>query len=265
MSYQKHNFESKQVLTAQALNEIEDGVVAVTTEVSGKLDKNHGAANVGKILAIGTDGNVVLTDMPEGGDIVGVVDESNNILLQGVLPTGTYTLKYENEDGTYSDVGTIIIGSIPVPDDPEPTLTNLIPLSTDASGNPYVGTNGEDGYKEGYKVSVTSGGESAAAGYKITGFMPVTYDDTLYFSGISFEASGTNTNFCCYDSSRARIGGNNWCRIFTSGVNGQVVSIAVKDLVLTQAVGDLQDVAFIRISASVIDENSIVTVNEPIE
>ena len=76
---------------------------------------NQGAANVGKILSVGSDGNLVLVDMPEGGtggDVVGVVDDSNNILLTGALADGIYTLKYENEDGTYTEIGTLEVGAI---------------------------------------------------------------------------------------------------------------------------------------------------------
>ena len=77
--------------------------------------KNQGASNVGKILVVGTDGNLTLTDMPEGGasgDVTGVLDESNNILLSGNLADGTYTLKYENEDGSVTDIGDLVVSSI---------------------------------------------------------------------------------------------------------------------------------------------------------
>lgn len=94
--------------------------------------KNQGASNVGKILVVGTDGNLTLTDMPEGGgtsgDVTGVLDESNNILLSGNLADGTYTLKYENADGTYTEIGTLEVGAIP---EPEPVKTNFIEYNTD--------------------------------------------------------------------------------------------------------------------------------------
>ena len=64
---------------------------------------------------MGTDGNITLIDMPEGGasgDVTGVIDENNNILLNGNIPEGTYTLKYLNEDGTYTEVGSLVVGAI---------------------------------------------------------------------------------------------------------------------------------------------------------
>lgn len=53
--------------------------------------------------------------MPEGGasgDVTGVVDEANNILLSGNLADGTYTIRYVYEDGTYSDPVTLEVGAI---------------------------------------------------------------------------------------------------------------------------------------------------------
>lgn len=47
-----------------------------------------------------------------GGDIIGNVDSQNNILLTGNLADGTYTLKYENKDGTYTDVGTLVVSEL---------------------------------------------------------------------------------------------------------------------------------------------------------
>ena len=40
----------------------------------------------------------------ESGNILGYVDENNSIVLNSNLASGTYILKYENEDGTYIDI-----------------------------------------------------------------------------------------------------------------------------------------------------------------
>ena len=106
--------------------------------------KNQGAFNVGKILVVGTDGNLTLADMPEGssGDVVGVLDEANNILLSGNLADGTYTLKYENTDGTYTEVGTLEVGAIP---EPEPQPTNFFVVGGEGYLNPgRASSNGAD-------------------------------------------------------------------------------------------------------------------------
>ena len=46
------------------------------------------------------------------GDVIGTLDENNNIILSGDIPEGTYTLKYLNEDGTYTDIGTLEVSGI---------------------------------------------------------------------------------------------------------------------------------------------------------
>ena len=40
------------------------------------------------------------------------VDSDNNIILDDDLPSGTYTLKYEFEDGTYTDIKSFTIGGV---------------------------------------------------------------------------------------------------------------------------------------------------------
>ena len=97
------------VLTEADKAEIAENVKGVC------IPKNQGVANVGKILVVGTDGNLTLADMPEGGasgDIIGTLDESNNILLSGNLADGIYTLKYENANGTYTEIGDLVVSSI---------------------------------------------------------------------------------------------------------------------------------------------------------
>lgn len=93
---------------------------AVSQLSEKKIDKQQGAANVGKILVVGADGNLALADMPAtGGDVVGFVDESNNIILSGDLALGTYTVKYEMEDGSLQTIGTIEFAD-------KPDYTNIL-------------------------------------------------------------------------------------------------------------------------------------------
>lgn len=242
-----------------------NGVInELTPSAIGALSKNQGAANVGKVLVVGTDGNVIPMMLPtedSDEDVVGVLDESNNIILMGELADGTYILKYENEDGTYTEIGNLVVGSI----EPELTCTNLLPISTDVNGNQYIGTNGELGYKDGYKISITSGEESAETGIKCTGFIPVTYGATIYFRGISLHSTGSKTNYVFYNANKVALGGANWYRVFPDGVNGEVVSVKIDENIYLNNSADISSVAYIRISASYIDENSIVTVNEAIE
>jgi len=65
-----------------------------------------------EVDAIGTRDQIVQDVLDAiGTPVFGVVDEENNIILTGALADGTYTLKYEFEDGTVSEVGTIEVGS----------------------------------------------------------------------------------------------------------------------------------------------------------
>lgn len=136
--------------------------------------KNQGASNVGKILVVGTDGNLTLADMPEGGasgDVVGVLDESNNILLSGNLADGTYTLKYENADGTYTEVGTLEVGAI------QPEIVNLAdPTSAD--------------WVTGSRLSVSGQGLDSNGMTNtciVTNYIPVSIGDVVSISGGSLN------------------------------------------------------------------------------
>ena len=132
--------------------------------------QNQGSENVGKILVVGTDGNLTLIDMPEGGasgDVTGVLDESNNILLSGNLADGTYTLKYENEDGTYTEIGTLEVGQIP---EPEPVKTNFFNIGGD--GYLHNGRCGSDGGDR-------SGADQNYSGC-LSNYFEVANGDTIY-------------------------------------------------------------------------------------
>ena len=244
---------------AYTLTEADKNTI-VQTVAGVCVAKNQGAENVGKILVVGTDGNLTLVNMPEGGangDITGVLDESNNILLSGDLANGTYTLKYLNEDGTYSDVGTIVVSAIK-PDAPSPM--NLLPLSVDANGNEFVGTKGEDGYKSGYRLN-SSGVEKEQSGVMCAGFMPYTSDaDTIYIKGITLDSAGSYSVVSFYDASKTHL---KTIAISTANaafkLNGDVWAITPNVQTL------ISGVAFFRFSAGTITDETIVTVNEPLE
>lgn len=121
------------------------------------------------------------------GDVTGVIDSVNNIILTGVggdLPDGTYTIKYEKEDGTLVDGGNLVVSS-------GPAYTNLLPTSVDNTGAVYNGT----GFKNGYRL--TGGAypcESAGAEFFCTGYIPYTKAQAsarvpMYVKGITIDPS----------------------------------------------------------------------------
>ena len=233
--------------------------------VDGKVAKNQGAVNAGKILIVGSDGILTLADMPEVGvigDVVGTLDESNNLLLSGNIAEGTYPLKWLMDDGSYTDAGTLTV--VLTPEEPEPeAVINWIPNSTNADGTPYVGTNGEKGYKTGYRLSSSGGTESAQAGYEVTGFIPVKWGDTIYLKGIVTGTDGKN-NICFYKSDKTHINGAYTGSVFTE-TSGDVKYRTLAKGILDDLTTNASNIAFMRLSSSEITDNSIITINQPIE
>lgn len=215
--------------------------------------KNQGSDNVGKILVVGTDGNLTLANMPEGasGDIIGTLDESNNILLSGKLADGTYTLKYENEDGTYTDVGTLEVGAIPDTPD-EPTYTNLFNSSTcelnmrlnssgaSTEGNGYILTDYiaiPDGVAVGnfrirYKNANLVNSKSRIGLYSAS----KTKVDVQYINGTTLYETGTDDNGVKYvDVLLAeKITASAYVRIaFYSGADTSVSAADAENIIVT--------------------------------
>ena len=158
-----------------------EAVGELSEAIADKLSINQGAANVGKILVVGADGNLTLTDMPEGGasgDVTGVLDDSKNILLTGNLADGTYTLKWkvvdENGEASYVDAGALEVSSIVTY-----TVTqNLTEVTSDYSVTAVrngesitVNLTANDGYNL-KSITVTMGGtditSTAVSGSKVT-------------------------------------------------------------------------------------------------
>ena len=79
-----------------------------------------------------------------GGVLVGTVNENNAITVTGALADGTYTLKYENADGTLTEIGSFTVGG-----ETAPAYTNLFdPVAASLnsrwsnSSYSYTSTNG---------------------------------------------------------------------------------------------------------------------------
>lgn len=63
------------------------------------------------LIYIFVNGDPVGTGIPQGqsGDVFGYVDENNTIVLNGSLADGTYSLKYEMENGEVVDIGDMVL------------------------------------------------------------------------------------------------------------------------------------------------------------
>ena len=241
--------------------DLSEAIADQQTAINSKLPKNFGADNVGKILVVGSDGNLTLTDMPEGGasgDVVGVLDESKNILLTGDIAEGTYPLKWLMTDGTYADAGTLTVTLTPEPE----VVINWIADSVKVDDTPFVGTNGEKGYKTGYRLSNSSGNESAQSGYEVTGFIPVKYGDNVYIKNVTLAGDG-KCNVAFYRADKSFIVGTYTTSVFTASNGGAHYGAITNANIGLDAI--TTDIAFMRVSSSDITENSIITINQPIE
>ena len=177
------------------------------------------------------------------GDIVGTVDENKNIILNGSLDYGTYTLKYELEDGALVDIGTLTIASSS--GDVTPTFTNLAePSSSDWLVDQRLST---------------SGSIKDAIGCTITNYIPCKYGDTVRIKGLGLGTelpSGTSPQIDSFDSTGARLG-------YTFGMASDIVKIDGDTCTYTV---HLTNTAKIRICGTTPTDvnNVIITVNEPI-
>ena len=212
-----------------------------------------------------------------GSPVFGVVDASGNITLSG-LAAGTYTLRYENEDGTKTDIGSLVVGSED-PDTPvTPSYTNLF--------NPDTATLNA-------RYSVSSGTmSSSGTGMVLTDFIPVTIvagetkilrirgatftgnnSATFYFKNTSTMNPPTNKVTCGMGISTH----NGWGNVYTDD-NGDAyiklgylnstqnnASTEAFDSVMTQTTYIRLQIYISSASISKSDiENIIITIDEPI-
>ena len=130
-----------------------------------------------------------------------------------------------------------------------PGYTNRLPLAVDADGNPY---NGGLGYKTGYRVN-SSYQEVAQTGMCCTGFIPVCNGDVIRVKNIT--VAGTAGGYILhYDADKKGIAPGGASTLLTDPVNG----------VYTFTPLERSTLAYIRISIGVIDDTTIITVNEEI-
>lgn len=136
--------------------------------------------------------NQVLSLLPNA-DISGTLDENNNILLCGNLKNGTYTLKYEMDDGTYADIGTLEVGEVIKP---EPEITNLAQPDATATGEAVWNNGGwcNDSYMAGSSYAYRNG-----TGKITTNKIQVEFGDRIYVKGISYD-EGTFPQLAIFNS-----------------------------------------------------------------
>lgn len=145
--------------------------------------------------------------------------------------------------------------------------TNQIPSSTDTDGSIYNGI----GYAEGTRISASSGSISSNSEVDLTGFIPVAMGDIIRMKNVDFvwDTVGSNGGLHYYsaDKSTKLISYN--ISQYPSGLDdglecqyddaGNLVQFTVTNY------GGLESPAFLRVCASNIDADSIITVNQEID
>ena len=123
-----------------------------------------------------------------GNPIYGYVDENNNIVVQGTLADGTYTVKYEMDDGSTVDIGDLVLDSN-VYYSVTKNLTNCT-ISNSATqvvaGGSYSATvTANSGYTLD-SVSVTMGGSAVSVTDGVVSIASVTGD--IVITAVASEA-----------------------------------------------------------------------------
>lgn len=151
------------------------------------------------------------------------------------------------------------------------SYTNVLSTAINSDGSAYVGTNGEKGYKAGYRLN-SSGVEAAMDGMFVTGFIPVKQNDVVRLSGIEWGSTSAKAGSCYLhlyksDFTKAYDGYARADQNF--GLSGDEEFDASGNLVrftLSNASNgvDLSTVAYMRLSSPSITAESIITINEEI-
>ena len=91
------------------------------------LPIQQGVSNAGKILVVGADGKLTLTDMPTGGaEIEGRIDEIDGkpvLVLEGNIPVGSYEAFFVMDDGSLVKLGDMT--RVDTPAEPEPVTYTI--------------------------------------------------------------------------------------------------------------------------------------------
>lgn len=139
-------------------------------------------------LGYGTDGKLYIfkkgstigngIEIAVSGDTTCVIDEDNNLIISGA-PNGSYTMKYQYEDGTYSDSISVVVSDVPEPE-PEPTYTNIL-------------TSSNYDIKLDQRWSNSNGGFTSCTGM-ISLVIPITdvWNKTIYFKRFTKDIKSNN-------------------------------------------------------------------------
>ena len=176
--------------------------------------------------------------------------------------TGTVVLSNPTGNVTVTVVAVVV----------KPKYTNQIPLSINSDGTQYVGTNGEDGYKSGFRLN-SSGGETAVTSNtanSVTGYMECTPTSIIWFKDITLNYNTSpaayvavyDANFKVITSQKISSGVQTGNRGLTFDTNGNLQQVSVAAFV--KYYGGTSDANYVRVAADTITASSVITVDEEI-
>ena len=168
---------------------ISNDIDTTATENSNNLITSGAVKNALKGLTLGThtdgliylfvDGTPVGTGIEmstAGGDLIGYVDDDNSIIVSGSLPDGTYTMRYQMDNGNTVNIGEFVVESNVY----YSVTNNLTNCTTDNSntqtigGDSYTATiSATDGYDLS-SIVVTMGGVDITSSVVSGGVINIT-------------------------------------------------------------------------------------------
>lgn len=145
-----------------------------------------------------------------GNPVFGYVDENNNIIVQGNLGDGTYSVKYEMEDGSTVDIGDLVLDTNTYYSVTK-NLTNCT-INNNATqvveGSAYSATITANSGYELSSVSMTMGGSAVSVSGGVISIASVTGDIVITASATEKPVTPTYTNLATtFATGRLKSGG----------------------------------------------------------